>query len=53
MELVLPALDELPGGLSWTLGGGTGLAISLNHRISHDVDIFFQDAAALKLLSLS
>ncbi|MCP4106782.1 MAG: nucleotidyl transferase AbiEii/AbiGii toxin family protein [Desulfobacteraceae bacterium] len=51
LELVLPALDDLPKTLAWTLGGGTGLAISLKHRISYDIDIFFQDAAALKLLS--
>jgi hypothetical protein len=47
----LPALDELPNELTWSLGGGTALAISLNHRISYDIDIFFQDASALKLLS--
>ncbi len=51
LEIVLPALDDLPKTLAWTLGGGTGLAISLNHRISYDIDIFFQDAVALKLLS--
>ncbi len=27
------------------------MSISLNHRISYDIDIFFQDASALKLLS--
>lgn len=51
LELVLPALDELPDSMDWTLGGGTGLAISLNHRISYDIDIFFEHAAALKKLS--
>jgi len=51
LELVLPALDELPGELTWSLGGGTALSISLNHRISYDIDIFFQDASALKFLS--
>lgn len=51
LELVLPALDELPGKMTWTLGGGTGLAISLDHRISYDIDIFFEHASALKLLS--
>ncbi len=50
MELVLPALDDLPKGLSWTLGGGTGLAISLNHRISYDIDLFFPDFASLKFM---
>ena len=51
LELVLPALDELPAELTWALGGGTALSISLNHRISYDIDIFFQDASALKFLS--
>ena len=51
LELVLPALNELPNELTWSLGGGTALSISLNHRISYDIDIFFQDASALKLLS--
>ena len=51
LELVLPALNELPNKLTWSLGGGTALSISLNHRISYDIDIFFQDASALKLLS--
>lgn len=26
------------------LGGGTRLMLSLNHRISHDIDLFFTDA---------
>ena len=51
LELVLPALNELPDELTWSLGGGTALSISLNHRISYDIDIFFQDASALKFLS--
>jgi hypothetical protein len=37
--------------MTWPLGGGTALSISLKHRISYDIDIFFQDANALKLLS--
>jgi hypothetical protein len=50
LELVLPALDELPKELAWSLGGGAALSISLNHRISYDIDIFLQDASALKFL---
>jgi hypothetical protein len=49
--LVLPALSELPNEMTWSLGCGTALSISLNHRISYDIDIFFQDTSALKLLS--
>lgn len=51
LELVLPALDELPDSMAWTLGGGTGLALSLAHRISYDIDIFFEHAAVLRRLS--
>jgi hypothetical protein len=51
LKLVLPALSELPNELTWSLGGGTALSISLNHRVSYDIDIFFQDASALKFLS--
>ncbi len=51
LELALPGIGELPAEMAWTLGGGTALAISLKHRISYDIDIFFQDANALKLLS--
>lgn len=47
LDLALPALDHAlkhqpktlqnPG---WTLGGGTALALRINHRISDDIDIF-------------
>ena len=51
LKLILPALDELPGDISWAVGGGTALALKLNHRISYDIDILFEDARALRLLS--
>ena len=51
LELALPALDEVGAGLKWTLGGGTGLAIKLDHRISYDIDIFLEDASHLRALS--
>ncbi len=45
--LALPALDLVFGAATdetrppaWTLGGGTAIALRLDHRISHDVDIF-------------
>jgi len=37
----------------WTLGGGTGLALKLDHRISYDIDIFLEDAGHLRALSPS
>ena len=51
LELALPALDEVGADVRWTLGGGTGLALKLEHRISYDIDIFFEDASHLRALS--
>jgi len=49
----LPALNQLPKELDWALGGGTALMLSIKHRLSKDVDIFFENARALKLLAPS
>jgi hypothetical protein len=51
LELALPALDEINSDVRWTLGGGTGLALKLDHRISYDIDIFLEDAGHLRALS--
>jgi len=51
LELALPALDAVGAGGNWTLGGGTALALRLNHRISYDIDIFLADANHLRALS--
>lgn len=52
MQKALVALDSLEGGAgSWTFGGGTALAQTLDHRISYDVDIFLDSSAALKNLA--
>ena len=47
LDLALPALDHALQGHpltaqkpAWTLGGGTALALRINHRISDDIDIF-------------
>jgi hypothetical protein len=50
-EQIAPALAALPVGLEWSLGGGTALAMWLHHRLSKDIDLFFESAAALRLLS--
>jgi len=50
-DLIAPALAGLPGPLEWSLGGGTALAMWLNHRLSKDIDLFFENSAALRLLS--
>jgi hypothetical protein len=51
LRLALPALEALPAGMSWALGGGTALALTLAHRVSFDIDVFFTDSRALRLLS--
>jgi hypothetical protein len=51
LELTLPALDEVGADVRWTLGGGTGLALKLDHRISYDIDIFLENASHLRALS--
>ena len=35
----------------WTLGGGTAIMLQINHRESHDVDIFFQKVEFLQFLN--
>lgn len=35
----------------WSFGGGTALALRLNHRVSNDVDIFLNDAQLLLLVT--
>jgi hypothetical protein len=34
----------------WTLGGGTALMLQIDHRESHDVDIFLPDPQLLSFL---
>ena len=34
----------------WTLGGGTAMMLQINHRESHDVDLFLQDPQLLPYL---
>ncbi len=50
LELALPALDEIGADVKWTLGGGTALALKLDHRISYDIDIFLEDSGHLRAL---
>jgi hypothetical protein len=50
MNLALPVLSDLPPEMRWSLGGGTALALHLSHRVSFDVDIFFEHPVALKEL---
>jgi hypothetical protein len=48
MKAVTPAiikaiteLQALPTVSKFTLGGGTNLALQFNHRVSHDIDFFY------------
>lgn len=52
LDLALPALDHVFGPRpdraappAWTLGGGTAIATRIEHRISHDVDLFVPSVA--------
>ncbi len=45
----MPVLSDLE--TPWTLGGGTGLFLSLNHRVSYDIDIFLEDPRGLKTIA--
>jgi hypothetical protein len=49
--LALGAIDTLSLPYDWSFGGGTALAIQLDHRTSYDIDIFFPDSRALRELS--
>lgn len=54
MELTLQAIDSVTDGDKsppyWTFGGGTSLAIDLEHRISYDIDAFMDSASIVKRL---
>ncbi len=45
----MPVLSDFE--TCWTLGGGTGLFLSLNHRVSYDIDIFLEDPRTLKRIA--
>lgn len=51
LDLAIVAIDTLEGKYAWSLGGGTALALRIDHRVSFDIDLFFPDATALRLLS--
>lgn len=45
---LIESLKEEP---VWTFGGGTALAVHLDHRISYDIDIFVKDSDVLRDLA--
>jgi hypothetical protein len=52
LDAVLPILhSHRPGNEWWSFGGGTALAIHLDHRVSYDIDIFLESSRDLKALT--
>ena len=51
LRLILPFIEAAPERLAFSFGGGTALAQHLHHRVSYDVDLFFESSRALRLLS--
>ncbi len=45
----MPVLSDLDA--TWTLGGVTGLYVSLRHSISYDIHIFMEDPRSLKRIA--
>ena len=39
LDLAIAAIDTLPGGYTWSLGGGTALALRIDHRVSFDIEL--------------
>lgn len=53
MKLTLRAIDSVSAEAespAWTFGGGTALAIDLQHRISYDIDVSLDSAVVTKAL---
>jgi len=49
---ILPILEAYrPGSDWWSFGGGTSLAVHLEHRVSYDIDIFLDSSRDLKALT--
>lgn len=44
LRIALTLIDTLTEDVTWSFGGGTALAVHLDHRISHDIDIFMPNA---------
>ncbi|MFN2425499.1 MAG: nucleotidyl transferase AbiEii/AbiGii toxin family protein [Candidatus Binatia bacterium] len=52
MEIIDAALAVAGPSLArWTFGGGTALMLTHRHRVSKDVDLFFDDPQVLSFLS--
>jgi hypothetical protein len=44
LRIALTLIDTLTEEVRWSFGGGTALAVHLDHRMSYDVDIFMSNS---------
>jgi len=44
LEAILKIEQDLPERLPFSFGGGTALAVHLDHRLSYDIDLFYRSA---------
>ena len=51
MSIIDQANAQGIGMNSWSFGGGTALMLQINHRESHDIDLFIEDAQYLPYLN--
>ena len=51
MAIIDQANAQGIGMNSWSFGGGTALMLQINHRESHDIDLFIEDAQYLPYLN--
>jgi hypothetical protein len=54
LDLSLGIVDQATSAtypFAWTFGGGTALMLQIDHRESHDVDLFFDDPQLLPFLN--
>lgn len=51
MAIVDQANDQGIGMSNWSFGGGTALMLQIQHRESHDIDLFIDDAQYLPYLN--
>jgi len=43
LQIARDLIDQSPIGDDWTFGGGTAMMIQIDHRVSHDIDLFVDD----------
>lgn len=51
IETIVQTEHVIGGGFIWSFGGGTALMIQIDHRESHDVDLFVDDIQILPFLN--